>query len=44
MDCNQICISTSPMYALADKANISLYLRGTFTLPVDSFHNLDPLK
>ena len=48
MDFNQICINTSPMYALPDKqllakANISMYLRDTFTLHVDSFHNSDPL-
>ena len=47
MDFNQIYIKTS-MYALPDnnfqhKANTSMYLRGTFTLYVDSFHNSDPL-
>ena len=26
------------------KANTSIYLRGTFTLLVDNFHNLDPLR
>ena len=50
MDFNEICIATSPMYALPDKqlsvhkANTSMYLRDTFTLHVDSFHNSDPLK
>ena len=48
MDFNQICINTSPMYAVPDKqlqhkANTLMYLRGTFTLLVDSFHNSGPL-
>ena len=43
MDFNQICINTSPMYAIPDK-QLLMYLRDTFTLHVDRFHNLDPLN
>ena len=35
--------ATNPKY-LQHKANTSMYLRGTFTLHVDSLHNLDPLS